>query len=661
MALTEKSGPAKAAAPTPGPVILLSASYGAWLLPVYLLSLVLVFVGERVVSSDGMRYALSGLGVLGATASTAIRFARSGTVSGERGRVERALAICSAGGLVAMAIYFATTETGKSILGVATAKPEARARFEGGSMVAWTAVLVLSVVPLVFGEMALAPMRSAAMIEARRVRAALRSGLILACAAIYCSLLVYAAGELDAKVDFSYFRTARASESTKNVAAASTEPITIKSFFPQLNEVGTEVNGYLRDLARGAPGLKVEEYDRLLVPAVAKEAKVNSDGVVVLSRGASHETLTIGTDMKTAAVKLKTLDTDFQKSLLKVMREAHIAYLTVGHGELNETHSEPATEGHSAKGIRKLFESQNYTVKDLGLTQGLGTDVPADATVVVVLGPTQAFLPEEVATLKRYAERGGHLLLALDPDPKADLAPLAAVAGLSWSPTPLANDKVYVRRRFNNSDRANLATNRFSSHASVSTLSRNSARMPVVFPGASSLDKLGGAADLKIDFAVKAMGETFEDRKGTFEYDASDGKRSTFNLAAAVSRVLPAPAGWKGKDPPEMRAFVVADADALSDAAFGNEANIFLAADVVRWLGGEESFSGAITNSEDVRIEHTKQKDVVWFYGTILGAPLLVLGAGILVSRRTRRRASAKANAKAAPKKPQPENEEKSA
>src|SRR6185437_4549592 len=191
---------------------------------------------------------------------------------------------------------------------------------------------------------------------------------------------------------------------------------------------------------------------------------------------------------------------------------------------------------------------------------------------VVVLGPTQPLLPEEVAALKRFAEKGGHLLLALDPEAKVDLAPLAKTVGLSWSPFVLANDKVYVRRRFNNGDRVNLATNRFSSHASVSTLSRNSARMPVVFPGASSLDK-EAAADkgLKIDFAIKSMPETFEDKKGDFQYDgAADGGRKSFNLAAAVSEQVPAPPGWKGKDPPELRAFVVADADSLSDAVFGN-------------------------------------------------------------------------------------------
>ena len=72
----------------------------------------------------------------------------------------------------------------------------------------------------------------------------------------------------------------------------------------------------------------------------------------------------------------------------------------------------------------------------------------------------------------------------------------------------------------------------------------------------------------------------------------------------------------------------------------GNEANAILLIDAARWLGGEESFTGAISTAEDVKIEHTKQKDLVLFYSTIFGIPSLVLGLGLLVSRRGRTRPS---------------------
>ena len=313
------------------------------------------------------------------------------------------------------------------------------------------------------------------------------------------------------------------------------------------------------------------------------------------------------------------------------------AYLTTGHGEMNET-PDP-TEGRTANGVRKLFESQNYSVRDLGLAQGLGNEIPKDATVVVVLGPVRPFLPGEVATLKKYAENGGHLFLALDPDAKVDLDPLAEIAGLSFQPAVLANEKMHLRRRFNDSDRTILVTNRFSSHASVSTLSRNSSRAHVVFAGAAALEpNPSSAQNFKIDFCVKSMQDTFADANGDFKQQDNEKKNTIFNLGAAVSNIKD-PHADMAKVPKEMRVFVLGDVDAVSDAVFGNEANVLLFVDAIRWLGGEESVAGAISTAEDVKIEHTKQKDLVLFYGTIFFVPAVVLGLGLLLSRRSRSKA----------------------
>ncbi|WP_437910837.1 Gldg family protein [Sorangium sp. So ce327] len=606
---------------------------GGWMVPAYAGALLALFLGERVVPTiEWLRYALSGLGFLTLVLVTALRFATAVRESDERRAVERALAILSALGVVAVAAYFTTTDAGQAMVGVSRAAPELRGRIDAATTVAWVALLVMATVPLFFGEAALAPMRRAERIEGRRVRAATLSGLTLGFAAVYSALFVFAASKLDLKADFSYYRTARPGESTKRVAESLTAPLKITAFYPQQNEVGAEVEGYLREVKAASPQITVEVQDRLLVPALAKEAKVTQDGVIVLSRDGSRETLTVGSDIKSAGAKLKSLDADFQKVLLKVIRPQRTAYLTVGHGELNESASSP--EGRTTKNLRKLLESQNYVIKDLGLAQGLGSEIPKDASVVIVLGPQKAFLPEEVAALKRHADEGGHLLLALDPDAKVDLDPLAGAVGLTWKPEVLANDRVYVRRRYNDSDQGMLVTTRYSSHASVSTLSRHSQQAPTIFPGASSLDKREDGG-LKIDFVVRSLGETFADANGNFKFDEGGEKRSVYNLAAAVSKEL-APGG-DDKEKKELRAFVVADADVFSDAAFRNEPNIVLALDALRWLGGEESYAGEITTSEDVRIEHTKEKDQVWFWATILVAPAMVLGLGLFITRRGRR------------------------
>jgi hypothetical protein len=605
-------------------------------LALYTGGLLLMFLGERVFSAiSPARLTLSLLGFALSVAYFALRLKGSTGDSGERRSIERVLAIFAGLSVLGLILAFSTTEAGERLLGIAKASSEAREKFESVATITWVALLAVTSLPIFFAERALLPMTRAENVEGRRVLSAEVAGLTLALAATYGALFTYAAGELDLKADFSYFRTSRPSESTKNVVKGLPEPVKVSIFFPPLNDVGREVASYLKELGRGTPQFAYEVHDRLLEPTLAKDFKVNQDGIVIVGRGALQEIMNVGVDMEAARPKLKTFDTDFQKTLLKVSRSARVAYLTTGHGEINEG-GDP--EGRTASGVRKLFESQNYSVKDLGLAQGLGNEIPKDATIVVVLGPARPFLPGEVAALKKYADTGGHLFLALDPDAKLDLEPLASIVGLTFEPVVLANENNNVRRRYNESDRTILVSNRYSSHASISTLSRNASRAHVVFPGAGALDKAPGAdSSLQTDFVIKSLSDTFADKNGDFRYQESE-KRTTFNLAAAVTK-------WVEPHPAQMRAFVMGDADAVSDAVFGNEANVVLFIDAIRWLGGEESFMGAIATTEDVKIEHTKQKDLVLFYGTIFAVPALVLGLSLLYSRRARTKGPKRAEA----------------
>jgi len=681
-----------------------------WVFPLYAAGMCLVFLGERVLSGlEKGAGAVTALGVLGVIVASALRFSPRFKTGGERRSIESLLSVLSVTGLVALAIYFATTDAGVEKLGLASMAVTKKEHLLGVLRVLWIALSAVSLMPMLFAETALWPMRRAERPESRRVRAAASAGLTLVVAAIYGSLLVYAAGGVPWKADYSYFKTSRPSDSTRKVAASLAEPVKVVAFFPDVNEVRNEVSGYLRELGTGLPKLQVQVTDRLLSPKLAKELRATQDGVIVFSKGSVNYTVNLGTDIEAARPKLKTLDKDVKEQLLKLARARLTAYMTVGHGELNDSGKGKDDPARSASIARALLQKQNLTLKDLGLAQGSGSEVPDDADVVLVLGPSEPFAAEEISALQRYADRGGHLFIAFEPDANtaqittptagetrtpaesavppappaatasagakkgaaadspsavavpAELAPawmaaLANLAQLTYTPTVLANDHAHVRLSFNNSDQARLISNNFSSHASVSTLSRNSSAAAVVFFGAGSLERASNAS-AKIDFAVRAPTGSFPDRNKNYVQDKDSEKTGSFNLAAAISRPLlgaaaQPPAKDKDKDKKpgdkkpeskEMRAFVVADSDAFGDLVMSNvRGNQVFMADAVRWLVGEASFAGAETSEEDVRIETTKQQDLSWFYATIFGAPCLVLAAGVVISRRSRRAPGAK-------------------
>jgi ABC-type uncharacterized transport system len=691
----------------PSSLSAVSAGTGApgWLLPLYLGGLALVLTGERVLSGlEKGSGVVTALGVLAVVLATALRFSPKFKSQGERANIERLLSLLSVLGVVALAVYYTTTASGTERLGLSKLTAEKRDHAIELLRVLWISLMTLAVVPQIFAETALRPMRRAERPEARRVKAAAMAGGSLAMVVVYGSLLVYASGGIQKKWDYSYFKTSRPGESTLKIAQSITEPIRVVAFFPDVNEVRGEVESYLKELAASSPKLKVEVRDRLLSPKLAKDLRATQDGVIILSKGSATYTLTIGADLESARAKLKTIDRDFQEQLLKAVRSHKTVYFTVGHGEINDVKGSAENEGRTANIAKLLLQKQNVTVKDLGLGQGLGSEVPADADAVVVLGPSDSFSPEEIASLQRFADAGGHLLLALDPEssssmnlvgaadseavapaapapsaaavpsakaPKAapsssaaaktppsppapktpvppHLAALVGISGLTLSPDLLANETQHIRVRNNDSDRTRLQTSSFSSHASVSTLSRNSPRAAIVVFGAGSLDKPQNMAG-KVDFTVRSPGSTFNDTNHNYKLDKDDEKSQVYNIAAAVSKPIagavaepPAkPDDKKGKDKDkkpevkEMRAFVVADVDAFSDLVLTNViGNQILFVDAMRWLVGEESYAGQTNSEEDVRIEHTKQQDLAWFYSTIFGIPALVLAAGVFIRRR---------------------------
>src|SRR5262249_22221498 len=150
--------------------------------------------------------------------------------------------------------------------------------------------------------------------------------------------------------------------------------------------------------------------------------------------------------------------------------------------------------------------------------------------------PTSNFLNEEVSALRRFMDRNGRLLIALDPESKLEFKDLLAPLGLRFNPTILANDQIHVRRTNQVSDRTFIACQSFSSHPSVSTRSQRRGRAALLLLGAGYLSELKDRPqNLAIDFTVRSHPATWADANGNFQQDPNEQRRS-YELAAAVTR-----------------------------------------------------------------------------------------------------------------------------
>jgi hypothetical protein len=158
----------------------------------------------------------------------------------------------------------------------------------------------------------------------------------------------------------------------------------------------------------------------------------------------------------------------------------------------------------------------------------------------------------------------------------------------------------------------------------------------------------------KVTFPLRSDAQFWLDTDGNFKHDAQE-KLESVNLMAAVT-IAPAegsakPADAKAadakKDPKkddngEGRAVVIGDGDFITNKIAPNNGNLLLFVDSLAWLVGNEDLSGESTSEEDIAIEHSQERDKVWFYATTFAVPVPIALAGVWVARRRRRRAEAK-------------------
>jgi ABC-type uncharacterized transport system involved in gliding motility auxiliary subunit len=324
--------------------------------------------------------------------------------------------------------------------------------------------------------------------------------------------------------------------------------------------------------------------------------------------------------------------------------------LTKGHGE-------HALDDFSSGGLSAAadyLERENFEV-DEWASLGAG-DVPADADLVVIAGPTAGLIEPELAALERYLGRGGRLLVLLDPA----LAPSGGGLVATGLATLLAkygvtvDDTIVV-------DPANplpffgaetIFANSYGSHPVTQPMQRG--ELSVILALARSVRPgtapAGYTASELVRTSAEGWGETDLAALRDVKKDPADVP-GPVSLGVAVSRTEPAaegeaefmetteeaPAAEPAAEVAGARLIAFGDSDFVTNAQIESAANAVLFANAFNWLVAREELVAIPPKApEQVRLSLTtgELRWIFWLSLAILPGAMLALGAWVYTRRR---------------------------
>ena len=423
----------------------------------------------------------------------------------------------------------------------------------------------------------------------------------------------------DKQWDLTASKTFTLSDETTKVLNRLGQPVTIRVFdkpdgFQRFRDA-------LTPYELSSKNLTVEYVDADRQPARVKEDNVLNYGTLVV----------VYKDRKEHVMSDR--EQEITNALVKVTSGRQVkAYFIEGHGEKSSTGVERT--GYSS--ALDVLKRDNYGVDKAVLAQT--PEVPKDATVIIIAGPTADYLPVEIDAIRKYLRNGGKALFMLDPVMGTSMHPVPNVEALlkEWG-VSMGHDVVLDVSGMAPDATVPVVTS-YPAHPITTDFNAITA-----FPLAQSVS---GQASANPNETVQNLLQTSErswsesDLKsltagGKVSFDEKSGDHKgpiTIGLTLSEdAKDAAAASGGAGSTPakPQTRIAVIGDSDFASNAVVGIQGNSDLFVNINNWLTQQENLISIHPRSEDDRrisLTGDQQRRLAWM--SLLLIPGLVLGAG---------------------------------
>ena len=331
-------------------------------------------------------------------------------------------------------------------------------------------------------------------------------------------------------------------------------------------------------------------------------------------------------------------------ALRKVLKkERQKVYFLAGHGERDL--DDPKPGGFQA--AKKALDNEGYEVESLNLlSRGA---VPQDAALVIVAGPKKPLLSTEVQALKAFLSKGGRLLIMLEAFEDGGLQGFLAGYGVDLD-NGLILDVNQVSQSLGLS-----AVMPLVSQYGPSRITRDFSNLVTIYPMARPLILRKDHPDVSLLALATTMSTSYEKlgkewiKAEKAAFDAKTDKKGPFTVAAQVEIKLTPPKGGQepgragAPAPPPPAAdktylVVFGDADFAANSFFNLFGNGDLFLNTTNFLA--RAMEQITVRGAGKAQLLTLKSGQIWalFLASLVGAPLVMLVAGIWAYRRRRAR-----------------------
>ncbi|MEN6346952.1 MAG: Gldg family protein [Armatimonadia bacterium] len=208
------------------------------------------------------------------------------------------------------------------------------------------------------------------------------------------------------------------SEQTVKVLKSLNQEVQMAAFLPANDPQQEMVRDRLGEYAAHSRKIKLDFYDPMVQVDKVREYNVQTEGTVVYVKcgDRKEEVMAPEEERLTSAILAVTTG---QKPKV---------YFLTGHGEYD-----PSDYGQDTTNmIKRSLESQQYEVTTLTMLNQPQPRVPQDCAVLVIAGSQTPLKPAEMEAIKKYADQGGKLFIALGTGPQApDFTEVLASRGVT--------------------------------------------------------------------------------------------------------------------------------------------------------------------------------------------------------------------------------------